>query len=403
MNVVMISPGFPLEQAYFTRALSRAGARVIGVGDMPPHALPPEASEHLAHYEHVQLADPGSVLAALRGLSRFASIDQVECLWEPYVELAAQIREHLGVPGMSVQQARTFRDKGAMKQVLDEAGIRTPRHTAATTPHEVWEAAERIAYPLIVKPIAGAGSADTYRIDSDEQLAEVLPRLRHVRTVSVEEFIEGEEYTYDTVCGGGELLFENVGWYLPKPLEARSHEWISPVTVSLRDIEADHLAGGRAMGQEVLKALGFTAGFTHMEWFLTPSGEPVFGEIGARPPGARSVDIMNYGTDGDLFAAWAEAVLTGTTRPLTHRYNAATLFKRAQGSGRITRIEGLERLVAEHRRHLCVVDLLPVGAHRRDWRATLLSDGMVIVRHPELEGLLEVCDGFAQDLHLYAS
>lgn len=403
MNVVMISPGFPLEQAYFTRALSRAGARVIGVGDMPPHALPPQARQHLAHYEHVPLADPAAVLAALRGLSRHTSIDQVECLWEPYVELAAQIREHLGVPGMSVEQARAFRDKEVMKKVLDDAGIRTPRHRAAMSAHEVWEAAEQIGYPLVVKPVAGAGSADTYRVDSVEQLAQVLPMLRHVRRVSVEEFIEGEEYTYDTVCGAGDVLFENIGWYLPKPLEARSHEWISPVTVSLRDLDADHLADGRAMGREVLKALGFTAGFTHMEWFRTPAGEAVFGEIGARPPGARTVDIMNYGTDGDLFAAWAQAALTGRTQPLTHRYNAATIFKRARGSGRITRIEGLDPLLRDLREHVCVVDLLPVGAHRRDWRATLLSDGVVIARHPDLDGLLEVCGRFARDLQIYAS
>ena len=38
MNIVMLSPGYPAEMAYFTRALAGAGARVIGVGDQPPHA-----------------------------------------------------------------------------------------------------------------------------------------------------------------------------------------------------------------------------------------------------------------------------------------------------------------------------------------------------------------------------
>lgn len=119
-------------------------------------------------------------------------------------------------------------------------------------------------------------------------------------------------------------------------------------------------------------------------------------------PGARTVDVMNYGTDADLFAAWAEAVLTGTTRPLPHRYHAASIFKRASGSGRITRVEGLDRLLAEHGEHVCVVDLLPVGAPRRDWRATLLSDGMVIVRHPELGPLVELSERVGTDLQLYA-
>ena len=78
MNVVMLSPGFPLEMAYFTRALAQTGATVIGVGDQTLHALPPEARDHLAHYEHVSLADEGAVLSALHGLARHARIDQVE-------------------------------------------------------------------------------------------------------------------------------------------------------------------------------------------------------------------------------------------------------------------------------------------------------------------------------------
>ena len=402
MNVVMLSPGFPFEQAYFTRALAQAGVQVIGVGDQPVHALPREAQNSLAHYEHVSLGNENAVLAALAGLARHVRIDRVECLWEPYVVLAARIREQLGLPGMSVEQATWFRDKELMKQVLDAAGIRTPRHVAARAGAEVWAAAERIGFPLIIKPIAGAGSADTFRVDSSDELAAVQPMIQHVPLLSVEEFVDGEEFTYDTVCGGGQVLFENVSWYLPRPLQARSHEWISPVTLALRDKEDPRLAGGIAMGRAVLDALGFTDGFTHMEWYLKADGEAVFGEIGARPPGARTVDIMNYATDGDLFRTWALAITTGTAPPLTHRFNAANMFKRAHGSGRITRVEGLERLIEDLGEHVRVVDLLPIGAPRRDWRATLLSDGMIIYRHPDLQETLRIGDRFARELQLYA-
>jgi hypothetical protein len=175
------------------------------------------------------------------------------------------------------------------------------------------------------------------------------------------------------------------------------------MTVVLRDIGDDHLAGGRAMGRDVLRALGFRAGFTHMEWYRKHDGEVVFGEIGARPPGARTVDVMNYAVDGDLFRMWAEAVVNGTAEPLVHQYNAASIFKRAEGSGHITRVEGLDPLLAEYRDNVCVLDLLPIGAHRRDWRATLLSDGMIIVRHPELDSLIELGDRFAHDLRMYAA
>ena len=403
MAVVMLSPGFPVEMAYFTRGLAAVGATVIGVGDQPVHDLPEAAREALAHYEHVPLADEGAVLAALRGLSQHVHLDQVECLWEPYMLLAARLREAFGLPGMTVEQTVPFRDKERMKQVLDAAGIRTPRHFRATNVAEVWAAAERVGYPLIVQPIDGAGSADTHRVDSPEGLNDVLPQLRHVPQVSVEEFVEAEEFTYDTVCAGGEVLFENVCWYHTRPLQTRLHEWITPVTVALRALSVPHLAGGISMGREVLRALGFDSGFTHMEWYRKADGEVVFGEIGARPPGARTVDVMNYATDGDLFVAWAEAVVHGRiSQPLEHRYNAASLFKRAQGAGVISRIDGLERLLADYGDAVVAVDLLPVGAPRRDWRATLISDGMVIVRDAELARVVEMTDRFASELQLHA-
>jgi len=404
VNVVMISPGYPAEMAYFTRALAAVGARVIGVGDQPPSALPDVARDALAHYEHVNLTDEPGVLGALHGLARHASIDQVECLWEPYMILAARVRESFGIPGMTVEETVPYRDKERMKQQIDAAGIRTPWHASATSVAGVWEAAERVGYPLIVKPIAGAGSADTYRVDSSQELSEVLPLLRHVPEVSVEEFVDGEEFTYDTVCARGSILFENIMWYRPRPLQMKMYEWISPTSIVLRDLTVPDLEGGRQMGAQVIDALGFRSGFTHMEWYRKADGEAVFGEIGGRPPGARVVDLMNYSTDGDLYIAWAEAVVHGRlSRQLERRFNAGCVFKRAHGVGRISHIEGLEELLAQYGEHVMAIDLLPIGAPRRDWRATLISDGIIVVRHPELQQVIDMTERFASDLQLYAS
>ena len=402
MNVVMLSPGYPAEMAYFTRGLASVGARVIGVGDQPPHALPEVARQALAHYEHVNLADEGAVLRALRGLSRHVPIDRVECLWEPYMMLAARIREAFGLPGMTVEQTVPFRDKEQMKRVLDAAGIRTPWHVSATSVAGVWEAAEKIGFPVIVKPIAGAGSADTYRVDSTQELADVLPLLRHVPEVSVEEFVDGEELTFDTICADGQILFEHVLWYRPRPLQMRLHEWVSPVGISLRDLSVPYVQDGREMGRAVLDALGFRTGFTHMEWYRKHDGEVVFGEIGARPPGARVVDVMNVATDGDTYVGWAQAVVHGHLEPLTLAYNAGSIFKRARGTGRITHVEGLDELLARYGDDVVILDLLPVGAPRRDWRSTVTGDGTVIVRHRELAKVIEMTEAFARDFQMYA-
>jgi biotin carboxylase len=403
-TVLMISPGYPAEMPFFVRGLAATGARVVGVGDQPAASLPPMAREHLAvHWQVPSFADEDGVIAAVRELAARVRIDQVESLWEPTMVLAARLREMLGIAGMTVEQTIPFRDKEAMKRVVDAAGIRTPRHHTATTAPGIRAAAEAIGFPVIVKPIAGAGSAHTFRVDGAAHLEAVVPQLVNIPEVSVEEFIDGEEFTFDTICADGEVLYENISWYRPRPLIARSLEWISPITLALRDPTVEHLAAGREMGHAVVRALGFRDGFTHMEWYRKSDGEVVFGEIGARPPGARTVDVMNYTCDSDLYARWAEAVVLGRfTEPVTRRYNSAAVCKRARGQGRITSIEGLGRLLSELGEWVTAVDLLPVGSPRRDWRQTLLSDGWVMVRHPELASCIDIADRFAGELQISA-
>jgi len=49
------------------------------------------------------------------------------------------------------------------------------------------------------------------------------------------------------------------------------------------------------------------------------------------------------------------------------------------------------------------VDLLPIGAPRRNWVQTLISDGYVCVRHPDLQATMDIADAVGTDLQLYAS
>jgi hypothetical protein len=112
---------------------------------------------------------------------------------------------------------------------------------------------------------------------------------------------------------------------------------------------------------------------------------------------------MNFNTDGDVYIGWAEAVVHGRMRQLEHRYNVGMICKRARGVGQITSVQGMDGLLAQYGDDVVLVDLLPVGAPRRDWRASTIGDGIVIVRHHELQRVLEMTERFASDLTLYAS
>jgi hypothetical protein len=404
MNVLMIAPGYPSEMPYFVRGLAQVGAQVFGVADVPQDELPALARQHLSGYLRVpSLLDEEGVVEAVRRWVGPLRMERVVCLWEPGVLLAAKVREALGVEGMTLEEAIPFRNKDAMKEKVAAAGIRTPRHRAAASAVEVRDAAMYIGFPVIVKPIAGAGSMDTYRANDLAELDAAIAKMGHIEEVNVEEFVDGEEFTFDTICIDGMIAYHNISYYRPRPLAFRSTEWISPMTYCLRDVDDPRLAGGVTMGKAVLEALGFQNGFTHMEWYLKENGEAVFGEIAARPPGANTVDLMNYASDIDLFVGYAEAeVHKRFTQPLLRKYNAVNVFKRAQGKGRIQRIEGLERIKREFGPYIAHIDLLPVGAPRRDWVQTLVSDGYVVLRHPDLSTLMRMADVVATDLRLYA-
>jgi biotin carboxylase len=404
MNVVFLAPSYPPEMQQYTRGLAEVGANVFGVGDASRRALPATLKPYLHDYLQVpRIMDEDDVMKRVSAWLRGKRIDRVLSNWEPLVILAARLRERFGLPGMSVDQVLGFRDKQLMKDRVKAAGLRVPYAFKVKSEREIREAAEKIGYPLILKPISGAGSADTYKVTSKPELESAIAAMRHVEVASCEEFIEGEEFTYDTISIGGKPVYENVAAYLPKPLIARTNEWISPVIITVRDLEQPKLRPGITLGRKVLKALEMGDGFTHMEWYLTPKGEAVFGEIGCRPGGAHLVDQMNYTGDVDLFREWARvACWRSFEAPTRRKYNAGVIFKRALGQGRITRITGLRDYLRRYGPYVVEEQLLKPGTMRRNWKQTLLSDGHLMVRHPNWDDAYKISFAAATDVTMYA-
>ena len=404
MRVVFLSPAFPAEMTKFTRGLAEVGATVLGVGDTPRESLPASVKPYLADFLTVpRMLDEQDVMNRVSDWLRGRSVDRVITNWEPCVLLAARLRERWGMPGMSVDTAMGFRDKEIMKTRLRAAGLRVPRSRRVHTAAQVRELAEEIGFPLILKPSGGAGCSNTFKVDGWAELERTLPAIGNLSEASCEEYIEGEELTFDTLCIGGKPVTENVTMYLPKPLEAATQEWVSPMGISIRDLGQPRLAAGVALGRAVLDVLQMDSGATHMEWFRTPSGEAVFGEIACRSGGAGLVDQMNFTCDVDLHREWARVVCHGRFEASTIRkYNVGMIFKRARGWGTITRIEGLREWLREC--GSCVVEesLSRPGTPRRDWKQAQLADGRLMVRHPEWDETLRMCMAAATDIQIYA-
>jgi hypothetical protein len=404
MKVIFLSPHYPEEMLDFTRGLAEVGAQVYGVGELPVAALPSQVKPYLHDYVQLPgLMDEERAHGRLCELAVKIGADRIETLWEPLVLLAAAVRETVGLPGMDRDTALGFRDKPIMKERLAKAGVRVPRFGRADTVEGVLQAARTIGYPVVLKPVAGAGTADTWRVDDEQQAKAKLATMSHVAEVSIEEFIEGSEFTYDVVAIEGRAVFESVTQYHPPPLQGRTLQWISPAQITLRDPYIPALEVGIALGRQVLEALRMGTGFAHMEWFKNRQGEAVFSEIACRSGGGKLMDAINYANDIDIYREWARSVCWHSFEAVPQRkYHVCSVFKRAQGQGRITRIDGLDRVRQRCGPGLVVTDLLPVGHPRRNWKATLLGDGYVMMRSVDYRDVCEMRDVAVNQLRMYA-
>jgi hypothetical protein len=201
--------------------------------------------------------------------------------------------------------------------------------------------------------------------------------------VLAEEFLTGEEHSFETITIGGIPRFHSITRYLPSPLEVMRNSWIQWVCLAPRDISGHEYDEARRVGVEVVQKLGLDAGFTHMEWFRRPNGTVAVGEIAMRPPGAQIVRITSLAYDADLYRAWARAVVDDAyDGPWERKYSVGVAFLRGTGGGRVAAVEGVEaaqRAVGQ----LVVEARLPViGAPKS---SSYEGDGFAIVRSPSTE------------------
>jgi ATP-grasp domain len=374
----------------FLRALlEQPDCRIALIGLESADRIPAPERERLAgHWQVGDCMDPEALVAAVRGLEHNGStrIERLVSFLEELQVPVADARQALGLPGLHGEAARDFRDKDRMKRVLRAAGVPVARSALVHSLAEARTFAELVGYPLVVKPPEGLGARATWRVADEAALDAALQRLSPsaTRPVQAEEFVVGEEFTMETVMIGGQPVWRSWSRYHPTPLQVLEHGWMQYTVLLPREVDDPRFTRFFATNLAALRALGLHDGISHMEWFLRPDGTAMVSEVGARPPGAKIMDLMSLAHDSDLWAAWAGLVCHERFEPLPRVAAAGVAFFRAQGGGdRITAVTGLEEAQQDVGewvvdRQLPVVGAVPSAGYE--------GDGWAIVRHAETDG-----------------
>ncbi|HEX2174440.1 MAG TPA: hypothetical protein VHG70_00900 [Nocardioidaceae bacterium] len=371
---------------FVTAAAQLPDVRLGVITSEPADRLPGPLRDSVAGHWRVEDAlDPRQIAEATAGLSRqLGRVERLVAALEQLQVPLAQVREALGIEGMDVQTAQNVRDKARMKTVLREAGVPCARHQLVSSAADALAFAEAVGFPLVAKPPAGAGAQATYRLDDLPALhgwLQALPPHQDAPAL-LEEFLVGEEHSFDSVTIGGRTVWASVADYLPPPLEVLRNPWIQWTVMLPRDVSGPEYAGIHDVGPAALRALGVRDALTHMEWFRRPDGSVAVSEVAARPPGAQITSMLGYVHDLDLYRAWAELVVLGRFEPRERRYAAGTAYLRGQGRGRVRAVHGAEKLQGELG-HLVVEARLPKPG--QPVTSGYEGQGYVIVRDPDTE------------------
>ena len=315
MNFIFISPNFPHTYWHFCDRLKRNGVNVLGIGDCPYDDLEPQLRESLTEYYKVDnMESYDSVYRAVAFFAfKYGKIDWLESNNEYWLEQDAHLRQDFNITtGVQPDELALWKSKSAMKPCYREAGIPTARNHKITDIDAAKAFLEEIGgYPVIVKPDIGVGAADTWKLESDEDLEGFFARKPDVPYV-MEEFVFGNIYSYDAICDSkGDVLFESSNWFPPSvaDLVNKGLELTYYVTPTVPEQLRDY-------GRRALKAFKVKSRFVHFEFFRLTQARKNLGEIGEfvglevnmRPAGGYTPDMINFAHSTDVYQIYADMV-----------------------------------------------------------------------------------------------
>jgi hypothetical protein len=308
LNVLFLSPHFPLNFWQFVARLHDVGATALAIADEPWERLRPELRAGVSEYYRV--ADMHRYDEMVRALGfltfRHGKIDRIDSMSEYWLSTEARLREDFNVWGLRPADLEVIQRKTGMKSLFAKAGVPAAPAHLVRDPEAARAFVRQVGYPLVAKPDIGVGASRTWKLETGADLEAFLGSRPAVDYV-LEGFVHGDIVTYDGLADrDGRVVFEASLRYSRGIMEVVNEDadvWYHAARV----IEPDLVDAGRRL----VKSFDIRERFFHIEFFRCPDGSLVALEVNVRPPGGMTVDMWNYQNDADLYRTWADLVVHG--------------------------------------------------------------------------------------------
>ncbi|GAA4062322.1 ATP-grasp domain-containing protein [Streptomyces shaanxiensis] len=213
----------------------------------------------------------------------------------------ARARDRHGIAGLSGADALVFRDKHAMKAAV-AAAVPTPRFLAPAGRADAEEFAERVGWPVVVKPRLGYGSRGVAVVHDVGELTAQLAG-HDPDDVLIEAYLPGAVHHVDGFMREGEVLFALPSRYVNSCLSFADGESLGSAQLDEHDPLAERLVAFAERAVAALPPTGFTP--FHLEVFLhEDTQELYFCEIGARLGGGHVYETLTLSTGVNPVELW---------------------------------------------------------------------------------------------------
>ncbi|TAH50351.1 MAG: ATP-grasp domain-containing protein [Chloroflexota bacterium] len=267
---------------------------------------------------------------AVSYMMRTRKIDRIVPLDDYDVEVAANLREHLRIPGMGETTVRHFRDKLAMRVQARDEGVNVPDFSPVLNYDDLREFMERVPAPWVLKPRSEAASFGIKKLNSQQELWDKLNELGDRQSYFVlEKFVPGDVFHVDSVIWEDEVLFAIASGYAKPPLSvvsgggvfrSRNLPYDSSDAIALREFNV-----------QVMNALRMKRGVTHAEYIKDADGKYYFLETAARVGGANLAEMIEAASGVNLWREWARVEVANARKeeyhlpPVRHDYAGITV------------------------------------------------------------------------------
>jgi biotin carboxylase len=289
----------------FLRQCAEMGAKptLLTLDKLRDAAWPNEALEELvtmpSGLTREQILNTVSWKARSRRFDRIVALDEFD------LQTAAEIREHMRIPGMGITTAANYRDKLAMRTSARDSGFLVPQFCRALNYDELREYMDSVPAPWLLKPRSEASSLGIRKIEAPEQLWRALEELgdRQSRFL-MEQFVPGDIFHVDSIVSEREVVFSTVHQYGRPPMQVMHEGGVFTTrTVDRNSPEWEELT---ALNAALAPSLGMVRGVAHAEYIRAHAdGRFYFLEIAARVGGAFVADLVEVSTGVNLWREWA--------------------------------------------------------------------------------------------------